>query len=79
MLLAFVLFFLASVLVGRSAAFEAMRKNREKWLKLVVLIAAVIVSLSGVVKVLSAKSSQVVVRSRRASRNKLTIVAGQLQ
>ncbi len=59
MLMAFVLFFLASVLVGRSAAFEGMRKNREKWLKILVLIAAVIVILSGFVKVRGTKADSI--------------------
>ena len=51
MILAFVIFFIASVLVGRSAAFESMRMGREKWLKLIVLLAAVIVVMSSFVKV----------------------------
>lgn len=51
MLLAFGLFFLASVLVGRSKKFESMRQNRAKWLKLLVLMAAVIVSISGYLKI----------------------------
>lgn len=51
MLLAFGIFFLASVLVGRSAAFESMRASRAKWLKLVVLLSAIIVGISGFVKV----------------------------
>lgn len=51
MLLAFVVFFLASVLVGRSAKFESMRQNRAKWLRIVVVFAAVIVCISGYVKV----------------------------
>ena len=50
-ILALVVFFIASVLVGRSAAFESMRTGREKWLKIVVLLAAVIVAMSGFVKV----------------------------
>ena len=50
-LLAFVIFFLASVLAGRSPKFEPMRQNRGKWLKVIVLLAAVIVAISGFVKV----------------------------
>lgn len=50
-LLALAVFFLASVLVGRSAAFEALRRNRRVWLGVVVTLAAVIVALSGFVKV----------------------------
>ena len=51
MLLALGVFFLASALVGRSAKFEGMRQNRTKWLKIMVLLAAVIVGISGFVKV----------------------------
>lgn len=58
-ILAFVIFFIASVLVGRSAAFEKMRIGREKWLKLIVLLAAVIVGMSSFVKVRGPKSKLV--------------------
>ncbi|WDQ19190.1 hypothetical protein [Rhodopirellula sp. P2] len=51
MLLAFSIFFLASALVGRSAAFAGIRENRAKWLKVIVLFAALIVGISGFVKV----------------------------
>jgi uncharacterized membrane protein len=51
MLLAFVVFLIASALVGRSVKFESMRQNRGKWLRILVILAAVIVSISGYVKV----------------------------
>ncbi len=50
-LLALGIFFIASALVGRSRAFESMRASRAKWLKIIVLLAAVIVGMSGFVKV----------------------------
>lgn len=50
-LLAFGIFFIASALVGRSAAFEKMRQQRAKWMGMIVLLAAVIVGISGFVKV----------------------------
>ena len=50
-LLALGVFFIASVLVGRSPAFEGMRQNRAKWLKIIVILATVIVGISGFVKV----------------------------
>ena len=50
-LLALGVFFIASVLVGRSPAFEGMRQNRPKWLKIIVILATVIVGISGFVKV----------------------------
>ena len=50
-LLALGLFFIASALVGRSAAFESIRASRAKWLKIMVLLAAIIVGISGFVKV----------------------------
>ncbi len=51
MLLALVVFFIASALVGRSAAFEKMRQNRATWMGLIVLLSALIVGISGFVKV----------------------------
>jgi uncharacterized membrane protein len=50
-LLALVVFFIASALVGRAKAFEGMRADRARWLKIIVLLAAVIVAMSGFVKV----------------------------
>lgn len=50
-LMALGVFFLASALVGRSEKFEGLRRNRAKWLKVVVLLAASIVAISGYVKV----------------------------
>ena len=50
-LLALVVFFIASALVGRSATFEKMRQNRAKWMGLLVLLSFVIVGLSGFVKI----------------------------
>jgi uncharacterized membrane protein len=52
-ILAFAVFFLASALVGRSAAFEGMRKNSPKWLSILCLLGLVIVAISGFVKVKS--------------------------
>lgn len=51
MLLAFAIFFIASALVGRSAKLEGIRKAKEKWLTIMVLLAAVIVGMSGFLKV----------------------------
>lgn len=50
-LLALGVFFLASVLVGRSAAFEGMRTKRRKWTVLMVCLALIVVALSSFVKV----------------------------
>lgn len=50
-LLAFVVFFLGSALTGRSAAFEGIRKNSKKWLLILILLAFIIVGISGVLKV----------------------------
>lgn len=52
-ILALGVFFLASVLVGRSATFEGMRANNSKWLALMCLLGLVIVAMSGFVKVKS--------------------------
>ncbi len=51
MILAFAVFFLAAVLVGSSAKFESMRKSRPRYLGLIVLFLAIIVAISGVLKV----------------------------
>lgn len=50
-LLALGMFFIASALVGSSKAFEGMRANRPKWMGIIVLLAAVVIAISGYVKV----------------------------
>ncbi len=59
MLLAMVVFFIASALVGRSATFEKMRQNRAKWMGLIVLLSALIVGISGFAKVRDPKTKPV--------------------
>ncbi|WP_373650261.1 hypothetical protein [Schlesneria sp. DSM 10557] len=55
MLLAFTVFFLISALVGRSKAFEGMRKNSKRWQLVVLILAAAIVGISGYLKVVIPK------------------------
>ncbi len=50
-LLALVIFFLASVLVGRSPAFEGLRRNAPRWLLVNFVLAAIIIAISGFLKV----------------------------
>lgn len=50
-LLAFAVFFLASALTGCSAAFEGIRRDRKKWLLITILLAAIVVAISGVLKI----------------------------
>jgi uncharacterized membrane protein len=50
-LLALVIFFIASALVGRSAAFEGIRRNAPKWMLANLALAAVIIAISGFLKV----------------------------
>lgn len=50
-ILAFVIFFIAAALVGRSPALERFRQNRIFWMRVIVILAAVIVAISGFVKV----------------------------
>lgn len=50
-LLALVVFFLAAALVGRSSSLESIRRQRRRWLTVLILFAAVIVAISGFVKV----------------------------
>ncbi len=51
MLLAFVVFFLAAALVGRSEKLVTFRRHRRKWLTVLVVLAAIIVAISGYAKV----------------------------
>lgn len=51
MLLALVVFFLAAALVGKSAKLQPIRDQRAKWLKVLVVLATVIVAISGFVKI----------------------------
>jgi uncharacterized membrane protein len=51
MLLALAVFFFAAALVGRSAKLESMRQNRSTWLSVLVVLAVVIVAISGLLKV----------------------------
>ena len=51
MLLAFVIFFLASVMVGRSAKFESWRQNPSMVLRVMIILAVLIVAMSGFLKI----------------------------
>lgn len=50
-ILAFIVFFIASALVGKSAAFEKLRENRKKWLSIAVLLGVLIIAMAGFLKV----------------------------
>ncbi len=50
-LLAFGVFFLASALTGRSPALEPLRRDRKRWLGVLILLAAIVVALAGYLKV----------------------------
>ena len=50
-LLALAIFFFASALVGRSKSFEGMRKNAKFWQLVLIILAAVVVAISGYLKV----------------------------
>ena len=50
-LVALGVFFLASVLTGRAAKFEAMRRSPVQWLTLLIVLAAVAVGIGSVLKV----------------------------
>lgn len=50
-LLALIVFFLASALVGRSEKFEPLRQKSKMWLGILLLLAAIIVGISGYAKV----------------------------
>lgn len=51
MLMAFVIFFVASVLAGRSRVFEWMRKQNKLWLSLTLALGLAVVALGSVLKV----------------------------
>ena len=55
MMLAFGIFFLASALVGRSKSFEGMRKNAKLWQLVIIVLAAIIVGISGYLKMAGPK------------------------
>jgi hypothetical protein len=50
-LLALVIFFLSSALVGRSKAFAGMRANPKLWQTVILALAAVVIGISGYAKV----------------------------
>ena len=58
MLLALGVFVLAAALVGRSQKLEPIRRARRTWLKILVVLAAVIVAISGYVKVRGIPTAQ---------------------
>lgn len=50
-LLSLGIFFIASALVGRSKTFEGMRRNSKRWQSVILLMAVVVIGISGFVKV----------------------------
>ncbi|HUY89521.1 MAG TPA: hypothetical protein VMV10_12370 [Pirellulales bacterium] len=56
-LLACVIFFLASVLSGRSPAFAKMRENARMWLTLNMILALIVVCISGVLRAIPLKEA----------------------
>ena len=51
MLLAFVVFFFASALAGRSKGLESIRQNAGRWLAVTILLSAVVVAIAGYLKI----------------------------
>lgn len=49
-LMAFVVFFFGSALVGRSAAFEGIRRKRRRWLTVNIVLALIIVAIAAVLR-----------------------------
>lgn len=49
-LAALAVFFIGSALVGRAAAFEAMRRNRARWLGIAAVLGVVVILVSGILK-----------------------------
>ena len=50
-LLAFAIFFFAEALVGRSKSFDGMRKNAKFWQMVIILLATIVVGISGYARV----------------------------
>jgi uncharacterized membrane protein len=50
-LLSLAIFFIASALVGRSKTFEGMRRNSKLWQNILIVLAALVVGISGFAKV----------------------------
>lgn len=68
-LLALAVFFIASALVGRSAAFEGMRKNAKKWLAVNLTLALIIVLISGFLRLRKESTSQPVIEAAAVAGN----------
>ena len=49
-LIAFVIFFIASVLPGRAPAFEKMRQNSKLWMTITIVLGIVVISIAGFLK-----------------------------
>jgi uncharacterized membrane protein len=63
-LLAFVIFFVASALTGRSAAFAAIRQNARFCLTLNMILAIIVVCISGVLRAIPLKESSAAVPAK---------------
>lgn len=50
-ILAFIVFFLASALTGRAKAFEGIRNDSKKWLLITIVLALIVVAISGYLKI----------------------------
>jgi len=50
-LLGIAVFFLGSALVGRSAKLEGIRRNRARWLSVLILLAGIVIAIGGLLKV----------------------------
>ncbi len=57
-ILAMIVFFIISALVGKSAKFESMRQNSKKWIAVAITLAAIIVGISGFARVRLKGTSQ---------------------
>lgn len=66
-LLALAVFFIASVLVGKSAKFDAMRRNSRMWQTVLILLTAIIVCISGFLKVRGGGTPNRAVSARASS------------
>jgi len=67
-ILALVVFFIASALTGRSEALEGVRRNAKLWLALLVLLAGLIIAIAGFLKMRGPVAAEVDARHQSAAK-----------
>jgi hypothetical protein len=71
-ILALVIFFLASALTGRAAALARFRQNAKFWLSVNVTLAVIVVCISGVLRFVPSKGARVLDQTSHEAQPRLT-------